>query len=513
MTKAAATAPSKRKRPSEAKGKRGAKAKCRPTRKGAKKGEEEKREVATPTTLPPTTVAMSDVVDWTCVQEATSLQSATATRRVHLRQMERYASVLESLLKAMELERETYESEGDHVSARRLRRDLELVKKRLEELNTKVDMTNFQRMTKGFTNAYAKQQELDQRRKRAEQKQKTYMPDAPLLRPSDQGIGHMLPSVRPSTLRSTDTCTEPDTGPQVGGPLEERSLPSPARPLAATTTESALHDLHDAARLEVDQGASMGLKAEDLMKMLVNGFGNAPVNLTHRSSEICSYCNVPVMRDTRVQMNICPKCRTWTSYADDTTAAMLYPDESENVPVKYFRGGHFSEQLTKVMGKEQFHVDQATKDKIGKGLVETGVRDPREITQVEVLVVARAKNLRSCYDHAVSLASMFSGIPPTQLQSYQMIIVRMCYRALQKPFDEMADSEQQNFFPTKFVMHKICQIFQWRELFPLFPLLRSKEKVRKMDDLWRKHMEKIGWPFVPVFIGLRPGAENSPHLL
>lgn len=473
-----------------------------------KSAEVSERSTACPPQYPCPVLPQTNPIDWSAVQHMTTMQEATMTRRTHLEHLSSFVPMLQQLQHALREEAAYCEQIGDIVHARATIPQLRLVDERLRELEDYTDLNEFRTVTRGYINAYAMQQEIDQRRRSEErQPSQRIVPKAPASHQQSSdpsfhssadglgvGTGHM-PPVRPSLMRQQ--CT---------GSTEQGSGAELVRTPSATPQQQTIERMADLTQQEVSSSGDAldnGIRAEHVMRMLVNGFSNAPVDLVDKSPEVCTLCNVPVLKDTREQMKVCPLCKSWSSYADDTTAAMLYPDESEKVHVKYFRGGHFSEHLTKATGREKLNVQKfgsGALDKLGHELVLMGYKDPKEITQVSIGIAAKKRGLKKCYEHVVTLASMFSGIPPTQLLPIQMVIVRVCYKALQRPFEELEESEGvHTFFQTKFVMYKICQLFRWEELFPLFPITQGTRKVKEVDALWKKHMDKLGWPFVPVY--------------
>jgi len=56
---------------------------------------------------------------------------------------------------------------------------------------------------------------------------------------------------------------------------------------------------------------------------------------------------------------------------------------------------------------------------------------------------------------------------------------------------------RQNFTSYPYILHKFCQLLEWDELLPCFPLLKSRDKLQEADSIWEKICGDLGWCFYP----------------
>jgi hypothetical protein len=68
----------------------------------------------------------------------------------------------------------------------------------------------------------------------------------------------------------------------------------------------------------------------------------------------------------------------------------------------------------------------------------------------------------------------------------------------QLPFDKHCPTERKNFLSYSYVLYKFCELLSEDEYLPLFPLLKSKEKLFQQDCIWRQICKELRWEFIPT---------------
>jgi hypothetical protein len=72
--------------------------------------------------------------------------------------------------------------------------------------------------------------------------------------------------------------------------------------------------------------------------------------------------------------------------------------------------------------------------------------------------------------------------------------------AIQAPFIKwkaIVDPKRRNFLSYSYVLFKFCQLLGWTQYLQYFSLLKGKEKLRKMDEIWRGICLEMEWDFIP----------------
>ena len=68
---------------------------------------------------------------------------------------------------------------------------------------------------------------------------------------------------------------------------------------------------------------------------------------------------------------------------------------------------------------------------------------------------------------------------------------------IQEPFEKHCPKDRINFLSYSYVLHKFFQLLGFDEFVLNFPLLKSRQKLRIQDEIWKKICAVCGWEFYP----------------
>ena len=71
------------------------------------------------------------------------------------------------------------------------------------------------------------------------------------------------------------------------------------------------------------------------------------------------------------------------------------------------------------------------------------------------------------------------------------------FKEMQEPFALYCPKTRKNFLNYSFTLHKCFQLLDLDDFLPCFPLLKSNEKLKEQDYLWKKICNYLGWEFIP----------------
>lgn len=71
------------------------------------------------------------------------------------------------------------------------------------------------------------------------------------------------------------------------------------------------------------------------------------------------------------------------------------------------------------------------------------------------------------------------------------------FRYIQKPLQEIYDNKRKNFLNYSYVVRKILYIIGHKQYCKLFPVLKSKKRIKQHDRLWDQLTKKMNLPFTP----------------
>mgnify|MGYP006266943783 CR=1 FL=1 len=202
----------------------------------------------------------------------------------------------------------------------------------------------------------------------------------------------------------------------------------------------------------------------------------------HNSSEqICSNCNVHEYVNT-----------------EDDISFKEEQDMDKNIVYSYKRENHFNEWMCQFQAKEATSVPEEIIEKIKVELKKQKISKRDEITHTKVKEILKKLGYNKYYEHTPFITTIVNGIkPPTMSQELEDRLRIMFYQ-IQAPFDKYCPKERINFISYSYVLYKFCELLGEDDYLPCFPLLKSKEKLYKHDQIWKKITQELRWQFIPT---------------
>lgn len=210
----------------------------------------------------------------------------------------------------------------------------------------------------------------------------------------------------------------------------------------------------------------------------------------------CEHCG-EVLREVRDRnMYMCHGCG-WSKkvmITDDT------PDYNEVTVetgyVKYRRINHIREWISQFQGRTKTQIDEDVYDRILVELKKERITNLAELTPAKMRKILRRLRLNKYYEHIPQIISQLTGLPPPKIT--KEIENKLCemFQQIQAPFQE-CNTGRKNFLSYSYVLHKLTQLLELHEFQHSFNLLKSRQKLREQDRIWKFICEKLGWTFYP----------------
>jgi hypothetical protein len=77
--------------------------------------------------------------------------------------------------------------------------------------------------------------------------------------------------------------------------------------------------------------------------------------------------------------------------------------------------------------------------------------------------------------------------------------IKSMFRQIQEPFSKYCPNERKNFLSYSYILHKFFEILKMDVFAEYFPLLKSCEKLRIQDQIWKKICYDLNYPFYSSF--------------
>lgn len=172
--------------------------------------------------------------------------------------------------------------------------------------------------------------------------------------------------------------------------------------------------------------------------------------------------------------------------------------KEQNKEASYFnyrKINHFNEWLAQFQAKETTDIPQEVYDKILLEFRKERKRDISNLTPKKLRTILKRLGLNKYYEHIPHIINRLNGIPPPRLSPETEEELRRMFREIQTPFIRHCPAWRKNFLSYSYVLHKFCLILNKKDFLPSFPLLKSREKLYDMDQVWKKICEDLNWPF------------------
>lgn len=172
-------------------------------------------------------------------------------------------------------------------------------------------------------------------------------------------------------------------------------------------------------------------------------------------------------------------------------------DSDQRIVYSYKRENHFNEWLAQFQAKEVTNIPQSVFDLL-KNEFKKQKASKSEITQARVREMLKKLKLNKYYEHAPYISSTLNGITPPRMSQELEDKLRIMFHHIQKPFEKHCPGDRKNFLSYSYILYKFCELLSEDEFLVCFPLLKSKEKLYKQDQIWRKITDELKWEFIPT---------------
>ena len=213
---------------------------------------------------------------------------------------------------------------------------------------------------------------------------------------------------------------------------------------------------------------------------------------------VCKKCNLHSMI---IKLNdsemYCSKC----GYTEDI---LLHTDKSsfKDIPkeISYFaykRINHFNEWIAQIQAKET----TAIKPEIYKLVLDEIKKNKsivtNDITHKQIREILKNINCNKYYEHIPHIINVITkNKKPILFGEYEEQLRNM-FKEIQIPFMNNCPQERKNFLSYSYVLHKFCQLLELDNLLQYFPLLKSREKLKQQDIIWKKICNDLKWQYIP----------------
>lgn len=216
------------------------------------------------------------------------------------------------------------------------------------------------------------------------------------------------------------------------------------------------------------------------------------INLTK-----CPTCNEEKTLNKSEAIYVCRKCGTFEMVNIEADKPS-YKDVSSDKPgYPYKRINHFNEWLSQFQAKESYEIPSEIYNQIVVELHKNRIFDFKKLKIKQIKDILNTLSLATYYEHVVHIISKLSGLPPPMVDRATEEKLRTMFKMIQIPFENNRPEERINFLSYSFVLHKFCQLLDLDDYVKCFPLLKSRDKLRQQDIIWKGICKDLHWEYIP----------------
>ena len=133
------------------------------------------------------------------------------------------------------------------------------------------------------------------------------------------------------------------------------------------------------------------------------------------------------------------------------------------------------------------------------------ITDLNLLTEEKVKTFLKKLNLNDYYDNVIAIINRINGRPPFQLTVEIENKIKTMFRQIQEPFIKHKPPSRKNFLSYAYILYQFFKILGLNEFAKYFPLLKSADKLRQQDEIFKKIVadmaevdKSINWVFYPT---------------
>lgn len=234
-----------------------------------------------------------------------------------------------------------------------------------------------------------------------------------------------------------------------------------------------------------------------------NHIVNNTIDQTYEISTNSYYCEnckrIKVLVQTESNL-VCENCGIVEYYLDNNQNTTTYEQEihtETNINHGiYKRMSHFNDILSNCQAKNNVKIPEDVIEKVKNEINKEIKKDT--ITQKKIKSILKKINCSKYYEHANKLISILTNTNTLQIPVDIEQKLKTMFRMIQEPFEKHRPCKRSNFLSYSYCFYQLLILLDEEKYTVLFPLLKSKDKLREQDIIWKKICDELDWDFNPA---------------
>lgn len=220
---------------------------------------------------------------------------------------------------------------------------------------------------------------------------------------------------------------------------------------------------------------------------------------------ICSKCNILLeVEDGCYVCHSCGYCKLGIEQSSEPSYKELQ-DYVYKPQFTYQKLTHLEDWLRRFQSKENRYIEQSILDKVILEAKKQRITDLNTLNEEKVKKFLKKLNLNDYYDNVIAIINRINGRPPFQLTVEIENKIKTMFQQIQVPFVKHKPPSRKNFLSYAYILYQFFKILGLNEFAKYFPLLKSADKLRQQDEIFKKIVadmaetdKSINWIFYPT---------------
>jgi hypothetical protein len=218
---------------------------------------------------------------------------------------------------------------------------------------------------------------------------------------------------------------------------------------------------------------------------------------SHPSGHCKSCGSSDVITRVADSMRVCQKCDAVEFIMVDNERPVKRDAPKDSASFCFKRLSHFNEWLAQIQGKDNPAVPEEIIGYVMEELRRHNICNAADINNSQIRTILKKLKLSRYYEHVPYIISRIRGVPSERMPvSLEEKLKRMFCR-IQSPFVRHSPAMRKNFLSYGYVLHKFVELLGEDAYLAKFPLLKSREKLRMQDSIWKAICNDLDWEFIP----------------
>lgn len=242
---------------------------------------------------------------------------------------------------------------------------------------------------------------------------------------------------------------------------------------------------------------------DDYMKIVDPSYTSRR-NMFSIKDSVCDNCKIVL--DISNGFASCSNCGATKQCLQQATE-LSYKEQQEmdyRPQFTYQKETHLDEWLRRFTAKEHKNIPQEVLDKVIMEAHKERIQDLKTLTEDKVKKYLKKLNLNDYYDNVISIINRINNRQPFVLTQEIETKIKTMFQQIQAPFEKYKTSKRKNMISYSYILHQFFQILDLPEFSKYFSLLKSTDKLRQNDEIFKKIIEemaktdsKTNWRFFP----------------